>query len=161
MNGFETAGFAGGTLNPMLNLFEVHCTTLVTKMSSLCERGTSHIKEVTAMNMPGFTVDTADTLFVTRECSPFATSLDQRAGGRRVIPQQDLVSSFPTRSLFHCTPCKPPGWEFCCPPPGFGLPLFCSEMPDAALATRRKFFIEAHLTKLSLRNLRSTRFTKY
>ena len=27
MNGFETAGFAGGTLNPMLNSFEVHDTS--------------------------------------------------------------------------------------------------------------------------------------
>ena len=26
--------------------------------------------------------------------------------------------------FLHCSPCTPTGWQFCCPPPGFGLRCF-------------------------------------
>jgi len=73
------------------------------------------------MRMPGWTA--AASLYQTRAGYSRAASWGEGAGGRGVIPQQDLVPPLPAPSLFpwRCSPCTWSGWQVCCPPPGFGV----------------------------------------
>jgi predicted metal-binding protein len=74
------------------------------------------------MRVPEFTAEAS--LYRTNE----NYQLDASSGAAKqgVIPQQDLLSPSPVPSLFHwrCSQCMPYGWQFCCPPPGFGLRCF-------------------------------------
>jgi len=76
------------------------------------------------MRMPGLTA--AASLYKTSECYQLAASWGEGAGGQGVIPQQGFVPPLPVSPLFpwQCSPCTRYGWQFCCPPPGFGVRCF-------------------------------------
>jgi hypothetical protein len=68
--------------------------------------------------------------------------LGQTCGGIDLVCCSGLRCTAPlggfgvcVRDFFHCTPCRPGGWQICCPPPGFGLRCFIRRCLPTPLGT--------------------------